>query len=81
MVEHGPEWDGSWTEVARQVTRPDAPYGAIIFAMRHDPWRYSQGLTDLRDTRRVFRTRDLVDGRELWAFIRIREMTRTVDLM
>ena len=80
VVQPGDEWPESWAALEDELTRPDAALGAITFAMRHDPRRYSAGVSGRDDSYRVFRTRDWVDGNELWVYVHVSDMTRVVTL-
>jgi hypothetical protein len=80
MIESGAEWQASWDEVAAHLRRPDRVYGAIAFALENDPMRYSQGITEARDSLRVFVTKDAFENREVWVYIHVSSMLRTVTL-
>lgn len=79
-VEQGPEWQESWRTVAESLSRADVALGAVLFAVSRDPLRFSQGVTEARDSLRVLITRDGLDGQEVWVYLHVLQMPPTVTL-
>ncbi len=62
--------------VAQEVHRADLVLGAILFAVGHDPMRYSRGLTDRTDSLRVFTAHGVAGDPDVWVYLHVSESSR-----